>query len=732
MTLNKILRGITIAGVFSLFVVPFVVPNNMFFPFITGKGFLFRVIVEIMFAAWVLLALRDASVRPRKSWILWAFLAFAVVIGVADIFGVNPWKSFWSNFERMEGYITTLHLLMYFLVASCVVSTERLWRRFFEWSVWSSLVMAVYGVFQLTGMITINQGGVRVDGLFGNATYLAIFMVFNIFFALVLIARDRRGPSAERRLWKPIVYGLIALLDFVILYHTATRGSILGLLGGLLLAAILIALFDKKERRLRIVFGSLAGAVIVLVLGFIAVKDASFVRDSPVLSRFASISWADTQNQARAFIWPMAVKGWEEKPILGWGQENFNYIFNKDYDSRMYAQEQWFDHAHNAVLDWLVSGGVLGLLAYLSLFVAALWLLWRRSNDMTFTEKALLTGLGAAYFFHNLFVFDNIVSYILFASMLAFIHFKATRFEKPLIAADDEVDDGDMRMAAPLVIIALIFAVYFFNWRGYETNTTLIDALRDTSIQPVQAQAALDAFTKTVSYGTLGRAEVVERLVEAVPAMNGSSVPMDVRQKFATLSRDAVEAQLANAPGDARYEVFAGSFYAEYGQYADAEKHDLAAVALSPKKQSIIYQLANLYLVEKKYDQAVALFGQAYDLDHSDTDAATYYAVALVYAGRSTDATKLLSSVGLDASMSDDSFLQAFAAIGAWDKVIPALKARVAAAPSDMPTMQNLAAAYYQSGDKASAIATVRTMEKVDPTFKATGDQYIQAIQSGK
>ncbi|HVY54659.1 MAG TPA: O-antigen ligase family protein, partial [Thermodesulfobacteriota bacterium] len=402
MTLNTILKKTAIATIFSVFIIPFIVPGDMFFPFITGKGFLFRVLVEIGFAAWLLLSLRDASVRPRKSWVLWAFGAFVAVIGIADIFGVNPWKSFWSNFERMEGYITILHIFLYFIVASSVLATEKLWKRFLEWSVWSSLAMSLYGFLQLSGVFQINQGGVRVDGTFGNATYLAIYAVFNIFFALILINRDKE-------LWKKISYGVIAFLDFIILYHTATRGSILGLLGGLLLSGLLIAIFDKGERKIRIAAASIVGAVILLVIGFIGVRHASFVANSPVLSRFASISWVDTQTQARAYIWPMAIKGWEEKPVLGWGQENFNYIFNANYDPRMYSQEQWFDHAHNTVLDWLVAGGLLGLLAYLSLFVTAVWLLWKKSPDVSFTEKALFTGLGAAYFFHNLFVFDNLV-----------------------------------------------------------------------------------------------------------------------------------------------------------------------------------------------------------------------------------------------------------------------------------------------------------------------------------
>ncbi|MBX4209607.1 O-antigen ligase family protein, partial [Candidatus Parcubacteria bacterium] len=716
-------------GVFSVFIIPFLVPGNLFFPFITGKGFFFRAVVEIAFAAWLLLALRDRSVRPRRSILLWAFAAFVLVIGVADVFGVNPWKSFWSNFERMEGYITIIHLFLYFITASAMLSAERLWKRFLEFSIWSSAIVSVYGLFQLAGKIAINQGGVRVDATFGNATYLAIFLVFNIFFALILISRERQEGG---KTWKSVAYGCIAALHSVILYHTATRGAMLGLLGGLLLSAILIALFDKGERKMRIAAGSIVGAVIVLVLGFMAVRNAQFVAHSPVLSRFASISWNETKTQARAYIWPMAIEGWKEKPILGWGQENFNYIFNRNYDPRMYWQEQWFDHAHNAVLDWLVAGGILGLVTYLSLFVSALYLLWRKASDTTFTEKALFTGLLAAYFFHNLFVFDNIVSYILFMSVLALIHFKSTRLAKPIAVDAEELDVADMRMAGPVALIALVFVLYFFNWRGYATNTALIDALRAVSVSPVQSQAALDSFARSLSYDTLGRPEVVERIVEAVQRMNTADVPIEIRQKFAELAKNAVDGQIAKFPGDARYETFAGSFYSLYGQSADAEKHFVAASDLSPRKQSILFQLGSLYLSTKQFDKAIATFKKAYDLEHSYADAAKYYAVALVYAGREAEARQVLTGAKLDTSMTDDTFLRAYIDLGRWDKAIGILKARIAADPKDTASRQNLAAAYFQAGNKAAAIATVREMIAIDPSFKATGEQYIQAIQSSK
>ena len=224
MNIERILRSLVIGGVFLTPFLALVVLNDMFFPFITGKNFAFRALVEIIFGAWLVLALTSPSYRPKRSWILIALGAFVVVMTVADLFGVNISRSFWSNYERMEGLVTLLHLFAYFVVATSVLTTEKLWERLLQVSLGASVIVGIYGLFQLSGAITINQGGVRLDATFGNATYLAVYMLFHIFIVALLSVRTRFSLLR-------LVYGATMLLNVFILYHTATRGTILGLIG---------------------------------------------------------------------------------------------------------------------------------------------------------------------------------------------------------------------------------------------------------------------------------------------------------------------------------------------------------------------------------------------------------------------------------------------------------------------------------------------------------------------
>ncbi|MBI5591215.1 MAG: O-antigen ligase family protein [Deltaproteobacteria bacterium] len=557
MTFNKILRWIAVTAIYATLIIPFIVTDSLIFPFITGKNFFFRIVVEIGFAAWLLLALRDVAVRPRMSVLLGAFTIFLAVIGVADIFGDNPWISFWSNFDRMDGYITTLHLFLYFLMAGSLLS-EKLWMRFLECSVAGSALMSISGIFQFMKIV---GPGVRLSTTFGNASYLAIYLVFNIFFAILLFVRDRI-------VWKRILLGFAMVLNAFGLYYTATRGAILGIAGGLLLSVVLIDLLDKKKtwKKKPSVYALIA--VVVIAAVFITRKDSAFIKNSPVLSRFANISWAESDE--RQLLWPISLRGIADRPVLGWGQEGFNSVFGAHFSLRLTSA--WFDRAHNIILDWLVTGGILGLMAYLSLFAASLWLLWKNARDLSLAEKALYSGLMFAYFFHNLFTFDNIVSYITFATLLAFIQFKSTEYVSPS-DLDVKKDTGrDTVVIGTAILMALMLSLYSFNWSCIETARLLEHAAKARAAGNLSQ--VLSDFEQALSHNhAMGRYEVIKPLLSAVAQMSASGVQLDTSQTFYEISKKAIETCTARNPGNLRNNALAADFYQAYGDKVMEEKY---------------------------------------------------------------------------------------------------------------------------------------------------------------
>ena len=112
--LVPILRSSIVAGLLFVPLISFVVTGSLFFPFITGKGFIFRILLEILAGFWVMLMILAPRYRPKPSLLLWAMVSLLVVMSLSTIFSVNPYRSFWSNFERMEGLIGHLQLFLFF------------------------------------------------------------------------------------------------------------------------------------------------------------------------------------------------------------------------------------------------------------------------------------------------------------------------------------------------------------------------------------------------------------------------------------------------------------------------------------------------------------------------------------------------------------------------------------------------------------------------------------------
>ena len=707
MQTNKILRWIVLGGIFILPFIFFWNPSSMFFPFITGKNFAFRIIVEIIATLAAILALLDAKYRPKATPVFYAYLAFLAILIVADLSGLDPARSFWSNSERMDGLITQLHLFLYFIVACAFLNSEDLWEAFLKTSIGASVIMAFFGLSQLLS----NAGAIRIDGKFGNATYLAVYLLFHVFLILYMLAKHWK-ESAYRWLLIPAL-----VFEAMILYFTATRGDILGLGFGLILSAALIAIFGREQKTLRKISVGIIAAVAVVVVGFLAIRNTDFVRKNEVLNRFASMSATDDTTKARLMVWGMALQGFEERPILGWGQENFNLVFSKYYNPGMYGQEPWFDRAHNVFFDWLVSGGILGLLGYLALFGIGVWTLFRNPR-FALAEKAILTGLFAGYFFQNLFVFDNIGSYFMFFTLLAFVAYGSEIGKKPdsapaaknakKLPAPANILDANIGLVQILIIavsVAGIAAVYFLNVPQIEANQLLIQALQTGS---------LSDFQTAISYGTFANSEIREQLASAAESsISSKDLTDDQKLAYVNAAISEMKKQIDETPYDVRTKFLAGSLLATVGAPDAALEVLNAAHEQAPKKQQILFAIAESYLQKKDYADALAAAKTAYYLAPQYSEAATIYATVAILDGKQGEADAVFKA-NPDLETTDDSVLQAYADSNQYAKVASIWKVRFSKDPNNPDLHVSYASTLAGFGDKQAAIAELRTAIRIE------------------
>jgi tetratricopeptide (TPR) repeat protein len=788
MALEKALRAIVWGGIFALPFVPLIFTGSLFFPYITGKNFAFRLLVEIFFGTWLALALVYPVYRPKRSWLLGAFALFVLVIGIADAQGAYPFKSFWSNFERMEGWVTLAHLFAYFVVAVSMLQSERLWRRFFEVTLGVSGVVSLVALMQLAGALSLGQGGVaglsaRLDATFGNPIYLAVYMLFHVFIAALLIHQSgrERWASGERIAGaifialalavvfsqagggSPLAYILLfalagaagyllmrsrayllaflLVLNTAVLFFTGTRGTMLGLIGGGVLAVLLYAWKHGSSRVWKwIGIGAVASIIAASLLW--SMRDSNFVRSVGFLDRLATISLSDNTVKARFLNWGIAWKGVVERPLFGWGQENYAIVFDKYYDPRMYAQEPWFDRVHNTVFDWLIAGGFIGLAAYLSLFVAALYALWRpsvergsteastpnvRSEEFTIAERSLLTGLLAAYFFNNIFVFDNITSYILFVSVLAYIAVRASASSALLFSR---------QFVSPRALAVVTLGAAAIVWgSAWSVNSSALAANREllAAIAPQKEGISknLEHFKKAISYGSYGTQEVREQLAQLAARVAGQNVPVEVKQDFLNTAVEEMTLQANASPKDARHPLFLAAVLGAYGNYEPAAQLLQHAHELSPGKQNILFEMGLNAQARGKAQESLAFFKQAYELEPSYRDALLFYIASAIRAGEDALADSLLAPGLADGGYADVRIAGAYVDRGQYDKLIRLWRARIAAEPEDVQARFTLAAAYYAQGDREASIAELEAARAISPESAGQIDTLIEEVRQG-
>ena len=863
-------------------------------------------IVEIIVAAWLILAIRDSSYRPKYSHILASLGIFVAVILAADLFGLNFFKSFWSNFERMEGFGLLLHLLGYFLVVGSVLKTDNLWKRFFHTWIGVGFFLCLYGILQLAGEVKINQGGVRLDGTFGNATYFAVFLFFIIFFCLLYALRKKefkllstiqslgtgfflsagytfysyygrtanyisefafgqgRNPTSAEihdhvpffigpvgkwlffislgfaafelgllcyrkklalaghalaalgggfvllslyytvknyseyvkalgfdslglnsfnvpllisivsllymflsviwrktlvdagdRILANVHYIILALFAAVMLFNTATRGAFFGLLAGLFITPLIIAIGERERKILRRASIGFLVFFVIVVGAFVSFRDAKFIQKSPTLYRLASVSTVDKLKEelkVRSYVWNTAWQGVKESPILGYGQENFNYVFNKYYDPRMYSQEQWFDHTHNIIFDWLISGGFLGLISYLSILYFLFYCIWKKRTiedaatdkpiggegkpgpDFSLAEKAVLSGLIVGYFLQNLTVFDNTISYALFFSLLGYVHNYGS---KPVLRFEtfDTLKRPAVYWSTVAVIsAALIGSIYVFNIRGINTAEALIGALKPHKDSPVRNIAYYD---EALQSAWLGRQETIEQLSVAAPKIRNLSVPIEAKQKIYKLATDGIEAEMKRNPDDARLRMFAGVLYSYFENYSKALEHFAKAQKLSPRKQTALMALGSTYLSLGDFNKAFDFFEEAYLLATDFKDAEEAYLVGAVYSGRMEILERFLqrqyeNTKDKNNFRINQRIVQTLMSTGKFKEAAYWLEKVLESDPGNVDNRMSLAISYFELGRRSDSIRQLEVIKTIVPAQKDRFDRYIAEIRAGR
>jgi len=421
---KQILFWLVIAALLT----PFFVNTQTYFPFIITKATIFRLLVEAMLVIWVFWMFRGSTSKTENRISLTplakAVLVFGLIIFISALFGVDFYYSFFSGNERMEGIFGIWHFIAFFLI---IISTFNYLEieKILKVQVGIGIVYSVIAILAYSGIgkITAQLTSNRLAGYTGNPSFFAVYLLFNAFLALYFYFRQYNFDKKIFNWWL-----IPFFLQSFLLFATLTRGSMMGYLAGVIFIALGI-IFLKANSQEKLAFRKIAiiflTAIIALSIFTFAGKNTDFVKNNTILSRFASISLNDPTAKSRLFSAGTAWKSFLQKPLFGWGQENYEAAYTTNFNPEVlkYLPEDfYFDRAHNKPMEVLATNGIFGFLSYLSIFGIAFYFLNQlRKKEGWFLPCLALGGCLIGYFVQNIFIFDFHESYLMFFLVLAFI-----------------------------------------------------------------------------------------------------------------------------------------------------------------------------------------------------------------------------------------------------------------------------------------------------------------------
>ena len=555
-------------GVLLVLLTPLIVSTDTYFPFVVGKVIFSRSIIEVTFVLWLLLILYDPRYRLGRSWVIAAFGLWLLVSLLAGLTGVSPVRSMWSTYERMQGIFDLAHWFCFVIVTASVFRTFASWRLLFSVNLAVGTVVAALGIGQHFGLISFGWIGEssRVESTIGNATYVGAYAAVNVLLGAGLIAQSfshqarepvrgrGRSRAARRRrqsttpAFRLSMYPLLrafwtfaALSNLLTLWLTSTRGAIAGLGAALFIFAIWYAGWGSMKAARRAGYVILVGAVVALVFLLTARTTSTLdpvVESSAMLKRLSTMSFEDSSIKGRTLSAEAGFRAFLERPLLGWGPENYTVAWAKHYESESPPREL-FDQAHSKPVEELTTKGALGLVCYLLLWCAMAVVVLRSFRAEMGYQQLFVAVFGVtlvAYFVQNLFLFDTPTTVMLFCVLVAF-----TAAEEQSLN-EDERDSraapsnqrrwfnlsgvanavrtplGGTAIAAALAVVA-IASLFYFNFRPYFAAEDVAAAKRDArwEIKLEHLDQAIEGFPGLANYARRELVNAATRSINGLP-----------------------------------------------------------------------------------------------------------------------------------------------------------------------------------------------------------------------
>ena len=756
---NK-LRWVYLVGFFLILTLPLWNLPPWFSPPDWGKTIVFKIVLSVLIFLFIyqILSKKDfaADIKNKISGfsLLSPFSILITLFGVfllATILSQEPYFSFWGSPHRSGGFLNFALCIAFALLAFFILK-DRDWKKIWIFNIVIGILVSFIAIFQLYGLfenVLIPFSG-RPPSTIGGPIFLAIYLILLSFLTLAFGIKDRS-------LFKKIFYlSSFTLFFFTILIVTQTRAAFIGLFIGFLYFFLFFSAPNKKFIIAKVVLG------IILILSAYSVYYVNntpflelpqFVQENKLLkSTVNRLSIEKVLDDPRISGWKIGWQALKDKPIIGYGPENFSIGFDKYYDPTLPKIDEvygsWWDRAHNILLDTGTNAGALGLIVYLSLFAVLFYELQklkkRKPENLIIYHGIQATFL--AYLAANFFSFDTFSTYL--------ISFLLIGYCLTLINQLNQPENNTTRSVLVvlekyrIVILGLLFIVLvwfiWFNISAFQVNKNLKLAgyYSDEKNFEKSFEYMEQAYNKHSfidNYAGLKYIDVISAYFK-----NANPSPQEITEK----TNKAIEILRKNITirkNYARSWLLLGAYL---NISLETEKHSpeefekikqeansafQKAHQLSPKRQEIISEWVKTDLLSHSFQQAEEKSQMCIDINPEFKDCYWMMALTQAYLNNIEQANKNIefASKKRYPVNNESSLLQlskAYYYNKNYEEMVAVYEKLIKQKPNYVSYRLNLAILYKETGEYKEAKKQALKVIELDPNLKLQAEEFLRTL----
>lgn len=750
---------------------PLVVDRRLFFPYVTGMALYFRLIVEALFVLWLIFIFLYPKYRPkfmekrsdsfascptaksarRKfSFLNVSILIYLLALATATYFSSNPYLSFWGDAERIMGLFGILHFFALFFVGTSIFREKKEWRRLLIAFCAASLVVCLYGILQRLGLTSIKPGASRILATMGNAGILAAYLIFGLFFSAYLALTERKNNNW---CW---IFASSALIHLIAVIMTGTRGAYLGVAAGFLFGGAIMLWQNSaavagasayKNKKLRNCVVVAAIALVLVYGGLFLCRNQNWVKNNLYLTRLTSFSLKDVTVKTRFMSWRWGLSGFRDKPLIGYGLEQFAIPYNKYFQAEYYnyaAGDTYFDRAHNIVVELLATAGIIGLTSYLLLLLAIFCSVYKAyKKDKNYLYFAAFSGLLIAYFIQNLLIFDLLPAMLGFMVLLIVVNNNYQEIlHKTEIQSEKVFTNLKKGLAVPFALILFIGLGYSYNNYIIKPYKALKDDVAGQVYLPYEYEKGMENLKRSVSYNTPLDLDLRSAAANTIfnyyrdNKVDAKNIKNDLDYAISLYKEN-----LTYLPDDLYYnykiaEIMDFRFAVDLDKsiIQEAKQYIGKAVALSPGRVETYYIQAENDLMNGNIEEAIVADEKAVNLN--DKLGQSYWELAKVcYEAAKYDEAKanLVKAIDLGYRIQEKTLISLKSLFNLEQSVnneIEFLELIVKNGTDNYLIYSTLANRYYEAGNKEKAIKYAKKSAEINPEVKDKVEKFIKTVNS--